>query len=131
VFPRGSDRITLAIGIEHWREGETTLSVDARGHAAITNRRAGAETRFDGTLTTEQVKDLCAAVDAILNLRREATPKQPGDVPLKISVYAGPREIGHNNTFSYSDRYDTPGVNEVIRRFNELVNRISNGALAT
>ncbi|MFN8377603.1 MAG: hypothetical protein U0452_02930 [Anaerolineae bacterium] len=130
-FPNKSDRIAIAVGLEHWREGETTLSVDSSGQAEITNRRSGELTRFDGFVTSEQLSDLSKVVGAIVPLQRENKPRKPDDVPLKISLIAGDEVTLQNNAFWYGDRYSVPEVNQVIRLFNQMVKQISNGAIST
>jgi hypothetical protein len=130
-FPNGSDRMTVAVGLEHWRDGETTLSVDTQGKAEITNRKSGKVTHFDGALTAEQVNELSGAVSSIANLQRENKPRKPDDVPLKIGLYAGDELTGQNDAFWYGDRYSVPEVNQVIRLFNQYVRQLSNGALLT
>ena len=129
-FPEGSDRIQIAIGLKNWREGETSLSVDRQGKAAVSNLRADKVIQFDGVLPTQQLEELAAAVNAVAQISPQKQPRKPGDVPIKLAWYAGNTVQGHNDDFWYGDRYTMTDVNQLIRLFNQIVKQISNGRIS-
>ena len=60
---------------------------------------------------------------------RDESPREPGDVPVKMRLVGPDGVISENNRFSYNDRFDFPQLNQVIGQFNLLVHQLSGGAL--
>ena len=54
--------VSIAMGIEHWKTGLTTLTMRGDGEVKVLNQRAGKETVYTGHLSAQRVQEFGAAL---------------------------------------------------------------------
>jgi len=126
------DDVTISVttGTEHFRKGLVKLSIGGDGSLTITNHRAGERRDYPGKLTREEVEKLGQefAAAGFTTLRSPGPPREPGDSPVVLEITrAG--EQRYQAELWYGDRETLPGVDVIIRRFDAIVERVTDGEL--
>jgi hypothetical protein len=124
-------QVIITTGIEHWDTGEITLAVAGDGHAIVTNKRAGIETRYQGQLSAEQVQEFITVINdsAFASLTPTTGLRKPDDVGVKVYLYEGDNVVQKNESLWYSDRYEDKQLNSIIMVYDKLVNELTDGQL--
>lgn len=122
--------ISLAIGTEHFREGLITLTVASDGKVRVEQLRSGETRRFDATWTAAEVTAFGKGLvdDGIGDIAVIPGPRNPGDVPLDLSLSKDGASIWHMDVW-HGDRYKSPAVDKVLNRLDATVRALTKGEL--
>jgi hypothetical protein len=122
--------VTMAIGIEHFREGLITLTVAAEGRVRVLQRRSGQDTVFEAEWPAEKVLAFGRAMkgNGFTHIAPVLSLRSPGDVPVWLELARDGRVLWSADVW-HGDRYKNADLHEIIARFDETVREISNGAL--
>lgn len=122
--------VEITMGTEHWRNGEIELQVRGDGEVTIHQHRAGGQRDYGGRIEADRVRRLGEelAADDLGDLRDSGGDRKPDDVPVRIRL-ARDGETLHDATVRHSDRWRDERLNRVIRRYEELVKELTDGAL--
>jgi hypothetical protein len=122
--------VALSIGTEHFGAGLITLTLHGDGRIGVLNRSRGEERHFDlpadPARATELAREL-AALD-LVELRAAEDPRPPGDVPIDVRVDLGGETLHHTELW-HGDRWKDPRIDQLVRRFDALVEEATGGAL--
>ena len=124
--------VSIAIGIEHWKTGLTTLIVRGDGDVKVLNQRAGKETVFTGHLSSQSVQEFGAALvqaDFSALPPSAQTNRTPGDMPVFLKLQQGETTQLDQRVW-HGDRYKDKKVNAIIMQFENLVAEVANTELA-
>ena len=119
--------VEIVTGTEHWLHGVVTLSVRGDGGVEVHNLRSGSEQRFDGRLDGAGVDALGRAL-AALELPGRSGVTEPDDVPVKVAVRRDGQTLDSGEAW-YSRRYDDPRLDDVLRRYQAVVEAVTAGRL--
>src|SRR4051795_4413849 len=119
--------VEISTGTEHYLHGEVTLSVRGDGSVEVLNRRSGREQRFSGRLDSADVDELGAAL-AELELPGRAGATEPDDGPVKVAVRRDGQTLSQGEAW-HSHRYDDPRLDDVLRRYQDVVEDVTQGRL--
>lgn len=123
-------QIEIRVGIEFWRNGEITLRVRGDGGVEVLQRRSGKERRFDARLDGPRVRALGEelAGEGLTAFAPQPGDREPDDMPVMLRV-ARNGDVLHEAVLSYGDRYDDPRLDSVLRRYEALVEEVTEGEL--
>ncbi|MEZ4401336.1 MAG: hypothetical protein R3B06_15020 [Kofleriaceae bacterium] len=122
--------VTITQGIEHFDDGQVVLRIRGSGDVAVTQRRAGTTTAFNGQLTRDELGTLVTALAGhrFSRPRTSKLPRNPGDTPLVLS-YEAPGAAAATAALWYGDRYQDQELDAIIRVADDLIYRITGGQL--
>ena len=122
--------VAITTGTEHFHNGAITLTVRGDGTASVLQRRSGEVREFDGRLDAERMRRLAdeLAADEIAELRDSGGDVVPDDFGVTIRIErAG--ELLHEAWIRESDRWKDERLNRVVRRYDALVEELTDRAL--
>jgi hypothetical protein len=125
-----SSALEVTVGREHFRNGEVTLVVDGSGAMRVLQLRSGAEREWEGRLPAERVAALSDEL-AALDLRTVSSPpggRDPDDDPIRLVLRSG-EDDAHEARLWHADRYEDERLDRLLRRWQELTEEITDGAL--
>lgn len=122
--------VEVATGIEHFQKGRVLLAIHGDGKAEIVNVMAGKERRFAHRLTAAEVKALGAefAKAGFTTLRSRPGAREPGDSPVILRLLQGGKPA-YEASLWYADRYDLPGLETILARYETIVTEATKGEL--
>ena len=122
--------VTIGAGTEHWERGATALTVHGDGRAEVHNRAGGAEREFEGRLDPTRLAELGRDLArlGLTSLQPHPGDRLPGDVPVWVAVERAGQTL-HEATLWHGDRYDDPGLDGVLERYQRIVEELTDGEL--
>jgi hypothetical protein len=120
--------VAVTIGVVHWREGQVTVSLGGDGAAEVRRVRAGGAQTVEARLDSARLDQLGAefADAGFTHLRPAEGPRQPGDVPVLLSIRRGADQL-YSASLWYGDRYQNPGLDRIIVRAEALAAELGRG----
>jgi hypothetical protein len=125
-----SSALELSVGQEDFRNGEVTLLVEGSGAMRVVQRRAGAAREWEGRLPEARVAALSDEL-AELDLRTVAPPgagRDPDDAPVHLVLRSG-GAAAHEARLWHADRFGDARLDHLLRRWQELTEELTHGAL--
>jgi hypothetical protein len=118
--------IEISEGIEHWRAGEITLTVDGSGAVTVRHRRAGEERRYAGTLDPDELARFAGrlAERGYASLATVARDQQRDELTVTLTIRRGGEEI-HRAEIPAGERDDDPRLAGVMAEYESLVDRVT------
>jgi hypothetical protein len=122
--------VQIAIGIEHFEDGLVTLTVHGDGRATVVVRSAGEERRYERRLEPDELRRLGEELAdlGLTSLRARPGGRPPDDAPVEVLVARDGRPL-HSAELWYGDRWEDPQLDRLVRRFDALVDSVSEGAV--
>lgn len=122
--------IVVTLGTEHWSYGQTTLTVHGSGAVAVDNRRAGRHQQYTGQLDPGELAAFGEQMAKLgltgLSSRRKTY--EMGEATLTIELREGDTVL-HHADLPVDDRFSDDGLDLLVRAYDALVNRFTDGAL--
>jgi hypothetical protein len=122
--------VEITTGTEHFRNGAIALTVRGDGAVSVLQRRSGEEREYSGRLDAERMRRLAdeLAADELGELADSGGDRIPDDFPVAIRIErAG--ELLHAASIRESDRWKDERLNRLVRRYDALVEELTDGAL--
>jgi hypothetical protein len=122
--------VEITTGTEHFRNGAIALTVCGDGAVSVQQRRSGDEREYRGRLDAERMRRLAdeLAADELDELEDSGGDREPDDHPITIRIErAG--ELLHAASVRDSDRWKDERLNRLVRRYDALVEELTDGAL--
>jgi hypothetical protein len=122
--------VAITTGTEYFGAGEITLRVRGDGEAVVLQRQAGEERSYEGRLEPERLRRLAdeLADDELTELADSGGDRRPDDLPVRIEVARG-GEVLHQAAIRESDRWQDKRLDRVIRRYDALVEELTERTL--
>jgi hypothetical protein len=118
--------IEISEGIEHWRAGEITLTVEGSGAVQVRHRRAGEERRYAGTLDEDELARLAGRLAELgfATLAAVDRDQEPDELTVTLSIRRGGEELRRVEIPS-GERDDDPRLAGVVAEYESLVDRVT------
>jgi hypothetical protein len=122
--------VAITTGTEHFHNGAITLTVRGDGAVSVLQRRSGDEREYRGRLDAGRLRDLAdqLAADELAELADSGGDREPDTFPVTIRIErAG--ELLHAASIRESDRWKDERLNRLVRRYDALVEELTDGEL--
>ena len=125
--------VSVSLGTEHFSYGQTRLTVHGSrysGAAEGDNRRAGRHERYTGELAPRDLQafgDEVAKLD-LAALAAQRTTYEMGETTVTIELRDGDTVV-HHADIPGDDRFSDEGLDRLVRAYDKLVSRFTDGAL--
>jgi hypothetical protein len=118
--------IEISEGIEHWRAGEITLTVEGSGAVEVRHRRAGEERTYAGTLSPDELERFAGRLAelgyaSLVTIERD---QQRDELTVTLSILRGGEEL-HRAEIPSGERDDDPRLAGVMAEYESLVDRVT------
>ena len=122
--------VSVTLGTEHFSYGQTKLSVHGSGTVEIDNRRSGRHQRYTGQLDPG---DLAAFGDEMAELGLTTLSSgrktyEMGETTVTIELRNGDTVL-HHADIPGDDRFSNDRLDRLVRAYDKLVSRFTDGAL--
>ena len=122
--------VSVTLGTEHFSHGQTRLTVHGSGAVEVDNLRAGHHRRYRGELGHD---DLAAFGDemAEIGLTALSSPRttyEMGETTVTIELRDRDAVV-HHADIPADDRFSNASLDRLVRAYDELVSRFTDGAL--
>ena len=124
-----SSALEVAVGREHFRNGEVALTVHGSGEIDVVQLRSGAERDWHARLEAERLQALAdelAELD-LAELRPRAGGRDPDDDPVRLALREG-GEV-HEAHLWHADRFADDRLDRLLTRWQALTEEVTGGAL--
>ena len=120
----------MTTGTEHFGKGLVTLSVYGSGKIEIVNLRVGKTTKYDGKLAPVEVEQLGISFSkaGFTTAKTSGPPRSPGDTPVVFELRRGSKQLFRRELW-HGDRYEQPGLDQIIKRNDAIVQENTDGEL--
>ena len=122
--------LEVAVGREHFRNGEVALTVHGSGAVDVVHLRSGAERDWHARLADDRLRALAdelAELD-VAGLRPRAGGRDADDDPVRVALRAG-REPVHEAQLWHADRFGDERLDRLLTRWQALTEEVTGGAL--
>jgi hypothetical protein len=122
--------VEISTGTEHWQVGEITLVVAGSGDVEVIHRQAGRETRYAGSLDHDELAHFSRGLadNGFLELAPSRTEYVPDESTVTLALRRGGDDL-HRAFLPEGERHDRDGLDRLIRDYEQLVERVTGGAL--
>lgn len=123
-------QILVQTGTQHWAAGEVSLTVRGDGSVEVLQRQASSTKTFHGKLTKAETDELGLLLHQhhFTAPRTSTLPRQPGDTPLLLALRQGGKSLFDADLWE-ADRDSDPDLEAILRATEQLLYRVSSGAL--
>lgn len=125
-----SSTLEVAVGQEHFRNGEVALTVHGSGDVDVLQLRSGVERDWHGRLADDRLHALAdelAELDVVA-LRPREGGRDPDDDPVRLALRAGGEQV-HEAHLWHADRFGDERLDRLLRRWQALTEEFTGGAL--
>ena len=122
--------LEVAVGREHFRNGEVALTVHGSGEVDVVQLRSGAERDWHARLADDRLRALAdelAELD-LAALRSSGTDRDPDDDPVRLALRAGGEPV-HEAQLWHADRFADDRLDRLLTRWQALTEEVTDGAL--
>ena len=122
--------LEVAVGREHFRNGEVALTVHGSGDVDVVQLRSGAERDWHGRIEAERVQALAdelAELD-LAALRPREGGRDPDDDPVRLALRAGGEPV-HEAHLWHADRFADARLDRLLSHWQALTEEVTGGAL--
>jgi hypothetical protein len=118
--------IEISEGIEHWRAGEITLTVEGSGTVTVRHRRAGEERRYAGTLDPDELARFAGHLAELgyASLATVDRDQQRDELTFTLTIRRGGEEV-HRAEIPEGELDDDPRLAGVMAEYESLVDRVT------
>jgi hypothetical protein len=122
--------VAVTSGTEHWSYGQTTLTVHGSGAVEVDNRRSGRHQRYTGRLDPDDLAAFCDEMAGLglTTLSSTRTTYEMGEATVTIELRDGDAVL-HHADLPADDRFANDGLDRLVRAYDALVSRVTDGAL--
>jgi hypothetical protein len=122
--------VEISTGTEHWQVGEITLVVAGSGDVEVIHRQAGTETRYTGSLDHDELEHFSRGLadNGFLELAPTRTEYVPDESTVTLALRRGGEDL-HRAFLPEGERHDRDELDRLIRDYEQLVERVTGGAL--
>lgn len=122
--------VTVRTGLADWGTGQIALVIHGNGAVEVHNLRRNDQKIYHDQFDREQVQQLGAYLSesGFTTIQPTNAPRKPGDVPVVLLIERGGEPVYQSNLW-HGDRYQSPGLDGILRRSDNLVARITGGKL--
>lgn len=124
-------KVSVQSGIPDWYTGEILLSISGDGTIKVRNVYSNGEKTYEGRLDSTQVQELGNefATHGFTQIKPASAPTRvPDDVPVVLRIERGTEQL-YEAKLWHADRYSDAGLDQILRRADELISQMSDGAL--
>ena len=125
-----SSALEVAVGREHFRNGEVALTVHGSGDVDVVQHRSGAERDWHARLADDRLRALAeelAELD-VAGLRPSGRDRDPDDHPVRVALRAGDEPV-HEAQLWHADRFADDRLDRLLTRWQALTEEVTGGAL--
>ena len=125
-----SSALEVAVGQQHFRNGEVALTVHGSGDVDVVQLRSGTARDWHGRLAGDRLRALAdelAELD-LAALRSPAGGRDPDDDPIRLALRAGGEQV-HEAHLWHADRFGDERLDRLLRRWQALTEEVTDGAL--
>jgi hypothetical protein len=125
-----SSALEVAVGREHFRNGEVALTVRGSGEVDVVQLRSGAERDWHARLAADRVQALAAELAELdlAALRPREGGRDPDDDPVRLALRAGDERV-HEAHLWHADRFADDRLDRLLTRWQALTEEVTGGAL--
>jgi hypothetical protein len=122
--------LEVAVGREHFRNGEVALTVHGSGEVDVVQLRSGAERDWHARLAGDRLRALAQALAEVdvAGLRPRAGSRDPDDDPVRVAVRDAGEPV-HEAQLWHADRYADAGLDRLLTHWQALTEEVTGGAL--
>ena len=124
-----SSALEVAVGREHFRNGEVALTVHGSGAVDVVQLRSGAERDWHGRLADDRLRALAAELAEldVGGLRPREGGRDPDDDPVRLALRQGGQV--HEAHLWLADRFADDRLDRLLTRWQALTEEVTDGAL--
>ncbi len=122
--------VSVTLGTEHWSYGQTKLTVHGSGTVEVDNRRSGHHRQYRGRLGPAELAafgDELAEL-GLTTLASDRTRYEMGEATVTIELRDGDTVL-HHADLPADDRFSSDGLYRLVRAYDTLVSKFTDGAL--
>src|SRR5829696_3594219 len=122
--------LEVAVGREHFRNGEVALIVHGSGEVDVVQLRSGAERDWHARLAEDRLRALAdelAELD-VGALRPHEGGRDPDDDPVRVALTAAGEPV-HEARLWHADRFADDRLDRLLSRWQALTEEVTGGAL--
>jgi hypothetical protein len=122
--------LEVAVGREHFRNGEVALTVRGSGEVDVVQLRSGAERDWHARLGEERLRALAdelADLD-VAALRPHGSDRDPDDDPVRVVLTAAGAPVAQARLW-HADRFADDRLDRLLTRWQALTEEVTGGAL--
>ena len=122
--------LEVAVGREHFRNGEVALIVRGTGEVDVVQLRSGAERDWHARLGEDRLRALAdelADLD-VAALRPHGRDRDPDDDPVRVALTAAGEPV-HETRLWHADRFADDRLDRLLIRWQALTEEVTGGAL--
>ena len=122
--------LEVAVGREHFRNGEVALTIRGSGEVDVVQLRSGAERDWHARLADDRLRALAdelAALD-LAALRPREGSRDPDDDPVRLALRADDEPL-HEVQLWHADRFADDRLDRLLTRWQTLTEEVTGGAL--
>jgi phytoene dehydrogenase-like protein len=122
--------LEVAVGREHFRNGQVALTVHGSGEIDVVQLRSGAERDWHATFADDRLRALAAELAEldVAALRPRAGGRDPDDDPVRVALRAGGEPL-HEAQLWHADRFADDRLDRLLTRWQALTEEVTDGAL--
>ena len=122
--------LEVAVGREHFRNGEVALTIHGSGEVDVVQLRSGAERDWHARLADDRLRALAdelAELD-LAALRPREGGRDPDDDPVRLALRADDESL-HEVQLWHADRFADDRLDRLLTRWQTLTEEVTGGAL--
>ena len=122
--------VEVAVGREHFRNGEVALTVHGSGEVDVVQLRSGAERDWHARLADDRLRALAAELAEldIAGLRPRGGDRDPDDDPVRVALTAAGEPV-HEARLWHADRFADARLDRLLTHWQALTEEVTGGAL--
>ena len=122
--------LEVAVGREHFRNGEVALTIHGSGEVDVVQLRSGAERDWHARLADDRLRALTDELGELdlAALRPREGGRDPDDDPVRLALRADDESL-HEVQLWHADRFADDRLDRLLTRWQTLTEEVTGGAL--
>ncbi len=122
--------LEVAVGREHFRNGEVALTIHGSGEVDVVQLRSGAERDWHARLADDRLRALADELGELdlAALRPREGGRDPDDDPVRLALRADDESL-HEVQLWHADRFADDRLDRLLTRWQTLTEEVTGGAL--